>query len=216
MINDSESEVTVAGSATGNVERVLARLFALTTPLPAVKKDIRALAEALYLDPANTQPAALPQAFMDLGATLCTPQNPLCGACPLAEMCKGRAQGIAATLPSRIRGKDKPKRVGRVYWVENDAGEVLAVRRPPKGLLGGMAGLPTTAWGDTLPAHLNGFHVTAEERAKVRHVFTHFDLTLSIARARVDALPEGGYWVAPEAAGFPTVFAKVARLLQAA
>lgn len=159
----------------GNVDRVLTRLYAIETPLPASKPEIRQRAEAVYMDAANTQPAALPQAFMDLGATICTPQNPKCGACPIAAMCKGRAKGLQNELPYRAAKKAKPKRTGWVYVIEKD-GQWLLHRRPDKGLLAGMVDCLTSEWADgkMLPAHPAAFKGIQETDMHVKHVFTHF------------------------------------------
>ncbi len=64
----------------GNIERVVARLFVVATPLPAAKSDIKALAESLT---PMQRPGDFAQAMMDLGATICTPRRPACGLCPL-------------------------------------------------------------------------------------------------------------------------------------
>lgn len=201
----------------GNVERVIARLCALETPLPAVKSEIRSIAETFFLDPANTDPAALPQAFMDLGASICTAATPLCAACPVAKNCKARKLGIAAQLPRRLKKADRPHRAGRVYVMTDRTGRVLLERRPDKGLLGGMAGLPTTDWldGKTPPPPLAQFAADAVPET-VRHVFTHFALTLTVHQGRMDDAPEGYYWDYPAHAGLPTVFKKALKLLQAA
>lgn len=195
-----------------NVDRVVTRLYAIETPLPASKPEIRKRAEAIYMDGANTQPAALPQAFMDLGAAICTPQNPKCGACPIAEACEGRAKGLQNELPRRAAKKARPKRAGWVYLIEQD-GQWLLHRRPEKGLLGGMTGLPTSEWteGKTPPAHPALFKRVEETDVQVKHVFTHFELTLRVAKASITAAPDGHYWGDPEKAGLPSVFKKVCK-----
>lgn len=198
----------------GNVDRVISRLFAIETPLPASKPEIRAIAERIYLSDANTDPSGLPQAFMDLGATICTPQNPKCVSCPLTGVCMAKAQNLHNELPRRASKKARPKRVGWVYWVEN-RGQVLIHRRPASGLLGGMAGLPTSDWNlePEYPPHAAGFTAVADTGASVRHVFTHFELTLRIVRARVKIPAEGYYWGDPNEAGMPSLFKKVAKTI---
>src|SRR5690606_12726212 len=109
----------------GNVERVITRLFALERPLPDSKPEIRALAEKIYHDDANIAPADLPQAFMDLGAVICTPVNPKCVLCPIADGCAARKAGIQNDLPRRVKKAARPKRRGFVYWVTDDAGRIL-------------------------------------------------------------------------------------------
>ena len=198
----------------GNVDRVISRLYAIETPLPTSKPQIRALAADIYMDAANKQPAALPQAFMDLGATVCTPQSPKCGICPLSKSCQAKATGLQAELPRKVKAKDRPKRVGRVYLIKDSQGRVLLERRPVKGLLGGMAGLPTTKWveGTSVPAHLPFLKNVSETKETVKHVFTHFELTLHIATAQVTKTPDSHYWETRKDAGLPTVFAKALKL----
>ena len=176
----------------GNVERVLARLFAVETPLPAAKPVLKALAERLTPD---TRPGCYAQAVMDLGATVCTPRSPACGICPLIAMCKGRAQGIAADLPRKTPKAGKPTRQGIVYLAKRADGAVLLETRPDKGLLGGMLGWPGTDWTEAIPpdappvaAHWH------DPGLEVRHTFTHFHLRLRVLLAEVgpDAAPDRG------------------------
>lgn len=171
----------------GNVERVCARLFALEQPLPAAKPALYRLAG--LLTPA-LRPGDHAQAMMDLGATICTPRNPACGICPLAEDCAGRAAGIAAELPRKLAKQPKPQRRGVVWVVQRGDGAVLVERRPARGLLGGMLGFPGDGW--------DGTHGEAPLRAawrdagEVRHTFTHFHLALQVMVARADGNPERG------------------------
>ena len=183
----------------GNVDRVMTRLYAIETPLPLSKPEIRAKAEVIYMD----------------AATICTPTNPKCVSCPVNKVCEARKLGIQNELPKRAAKKARPKRKGYVYWVRDDAGRVLVQRRPDKGLLGGMAGLPTSDWGDA-PEHLSNFKIVKEEKATVKHVFTHFELTLVPVHAKVTKIPDGYYFTRPEDAGFPSVFSKVVKFLSRA
>ena len=79
-----------------NVERVVARLFAIGEPLPGGKPAIRAAAEQITPD---LRAGDFAQAMMDLGATICTPRDPRCLLCPLAAECAGRAAGDPARYP---------------------------------------------------------------------------------------------------------------------
>src|SRR5688572_12852451 len=79
-----------------NVERVVARLFAIADPLPAARKAIRAAAERITPE---TRAGDFAQAMMDLGATICTPRAPRCLLCPLSALCQARAQGRQDELP---------------------------------------------------------------------------------------------------------------------
>ncbi len=174
----------------GNVERVVARLFAVETPLPAAKRELTALAGTLT--PA-ARPGDFAQAMMDLGATICTPLSPACGICPLMEPCAARAAGIQAELPRRTAKTARPVRDG-VVWVALDDARVLVERRPPRGLLGGTLAFPTTGWdGTDLPPPLDA---AWEEVGEVRHVFTHFELRLRVRRGAAAGSPVRGAWVA--------------------
>ncbi|OYY70421.1 A/G-specific adenine glycosylase [Sphingomonas sp. 28-63-12] len=200
----------------GNVERVVARLFALDTPLPAAKPLVRALTDRIT---PVARAGDFAQAMMDLGSSLCGPRATQCLLCPLRAMCSATAAGTPTAFPVKPPKSAKPQRYGTVFWLEQ-AGQVLLVRRPDKGLLGGMRALPTGPWTDVAPG-LEGAPGAAidwqigPERAV--HLFTHFSLELALAVGRVEghSAPAGGEWWAIESldsAGLPTVFAKVARL----
>lgn len=178
-----------------NVERVAARLGTITEPLPAAKPHIRTLVDAMT--PAEKSGRSqgrsgdFAQAMMDLGATICTVKAPKCLLCPLTSWCQAAAQGIAESLPVKAPKKAKPLRHGWAWWIERD-GQILLVRRPAKGLLGGMLGLPGSDWRvveepGKAPAALPP-DATALDRS-VQHIFTHFALTLNLA-ARDAAIVE--------------------------
>ncbi len=202
----------------GNIERVMARYFAWPEPMPAAKKDLKNLAAGLF-DGYEERPGDLAQALMDLGAMICTPRSPKCGSCPVSKNCTARKQGIASELPLQEKKKSRPKRFGHVYWITNTKGEVLACRRPPKGLLGGMIALPTTEWTadkkTTPPPFVEKLKMT-DFGQTVRHVFTHFELELGLKTATLRGkTPADHLWLKPGElgkAGFPTVFMKAVRL----
>ena len=199
----------VATPVDGNVERVMARVFAETEPLPGVKERLRAHARALT--PAE-RPGDYAQAVMDLGATVCTPRRPACGICPWAGACRGRAAGIAEALPAREARKAKPVRRGTAFLALDGAGRVMTVRRPDRGLLGGMVALPTTEWAAEPGAAEPPFPGTWAEAGEVRHTFTHFHLRLGVMWVRVARLPGDAAPIDEAEAAMPTVFAKAVRL----
>jgi A/G-specific adenine glycosylase len=174
----------------GNIERVMARLFAVETPLPEAKVELRRLAAGLT--PAR-RPGDHAQALMDLGATVCTPKRPSCLVCPIATWCAGRAQGIAALLPMRPVKPGRPLRVAVAFLVLREDGHVLLRRRAEAGLLGGMLEVPSTEWSAVLPPAqeaLRAAPVAADWRAVpglVTHTFTHFRLEAAVHRAIVPA-----------------------------
>jgi A/G-specific adenine glycosylase len=203
----------------GNVERVVARLFAVTTPLPAAKPEIRRLADQLT---PKARCGDYAQAAMDLGATICTPKSPACVLCPWQDSCAGRRQGIAATLPAKKAKPERPTRRGMAFWITQKNGAVLLRRRPPEGLLGGMMEVPSTEWGPeawTLESAIAAAPVGAGWRllpGVVRHTFTHFHLELSVAvgRAGPNAVARG-IWCSLdrlEDQALPTVMRKVVKL----
>jgi A/G-specific adenine glycosylase len=195
----------------GNVERVMARLFAVETPLPAAKPHLTAL--AARLTPLE-RPGDHAQAVMDLGATICTPRGPACGLCPWRSRCAAQARGIAADLPRRLPKKPKPTRHGIAYLGRRADGAWLLERRPESGLLGGMLGWPGTDWAETPPAEAPPAAGEWQPLgAEVRHTFTHFHLRLAlrIADLPADIAPERGTFVERHAfrpSDLPTVMRK--------
>ncbi|MDG4646829.1 A/G-specific adenine glycosylase [Roseibacterium sp. SDUM158017] len=179
----------------GNVERVMARLFAVTDPLPGSKPRLMAL--ATRLTPA-TRPGCHAQAVMDLGATICTPRSPACGICPVMAACAARREGIAADLPAKTPKKAKPTRYGIAYLVRREDGALLLETRPPSGLLGGMLGWPGSAWTEGAPDPAAPVDADWHDPGlEVRHTFTHFHLHLSLrlASVGVGAAPDRGAFV---------------------
>ncbi len=202
-----------------NVERVVARLFAIRTPLPQARAEIRDRTDAITPD---DRAGDFAQAMMDLGSGICTVKAPQCLLCPLRRSCAAQATGRAEAFPVKPPKKDKPERAGTVWWLEREDGHVWIERRGERRMLGGMAGLPGTQWdarggakGGEPP--MAGAWLTLNR--PVVHVFTHFRLTLTVQRQRVasDCHPSGdGQWWPLDRlaeAGLPTVFAKVAALV---
>ncbi|MEI6557660.1 MAG: A/G-specific adenine glycosylase [Rhodospirillaceae bacterium] len=203
----------------GNVERVVARLFAVAAPLPGAKPELRRLAATLT---PLVRPGDFAQAMMDLGATVCTPRRPRCLLCPLKAGCAAAAAGIAETLPRRAAKSDKPVRHGVAYWLVNERGAVWLRRRADHGLLGGMTELPSTEWREEGPPDPTAVAAQAPAPAVwqplpgvVRHTFTHFHLEMTVVAGQAAAQPAGaGGWVPLSRLGdhaLPTVMAKLIR-----
>lgn len=197
-----------------NVERVTARLYTMAEPLPQGRAAIRAKVEALT---PLRRPGDFAQAMMDLGATVCAPRAPRCAACPLSDLCAGRAAG-ADQFPVKTARKTRPTRAGRAFWIECD-GSVWLVTRPARGMLGGMRALPDDGWaagrdGSAAPP-MAGRWVGA---GTVRHSFSHFDLELQLmlySGSDCSSLGATGEWWPLDRldqAGLPTLFAKAAQL----
>ncbi|HTI86384.1 MAG TPA: A/G-specific adenine glycosylase [Alphaproteobacteria bacterium] len=209
-----------AAAVDGNAERVIARLFAITEPLPGAKVAMRARAAEIVPD---VRPGDFAQALMDLGSGICTPVAPKCMLCPIADSCAARAQGNAETLPARAAKAERPTRRGIAFWITDSKGRVLLRRRPPSGLLGGMMEVPSSAWRE---GRLDRASALAdaplaldyrELKGRVRHVFSHFALELSVMSAEAPAararrLKAPYRWCAIAALGeeaLPSVMAKV-------
>jgi A/G-specific adenine glycosylase len=202
-----------------NVERVVARLFTIETPLPAAKPEIHAACDLITPEQRSGDFA---QAMMDLGATVCTPRNPDCHACPLATHCMARKAGNAERLPIKPVKATKPQRTGTAFWIEKDD-HVWLVQRSAKGMLAGMRALPDDGWmaqadGDGQPP----IEAVWQQRSEsISHVFTHFGLTLKISQIcgpfAETALPTGIWWPINtlDSAGLPTLFMKAAKAVSA-
>ena len=196
----------------GNVERVISRLFAVTAPLPKSKPELTRLAATLT--PFN-RPGDFAQAMMDLGATICAPRNPACALCPLTAQCQARALGLEGQLPAKTSKPAKPTRQGAVWVAYQPDGAILLEDRPPKGLLGGMPGLPGNGWdGHGGPEPLD---LAWQRVAEVRHTFTHFHLVLQVmaAPAPPGANPLRGSFRHTAATGLPTLMKKAVQAAQA-
>jgi A/G-specific adenine glycosylase len=183
----------------GNVERVVSRLFLVEEPLPRAKPLIRELAQALV--PAD-RPGDFAQALMDLGATLCTPKRPACALCPWMRPCRARAESLQESFPRKAPKREGELRRGAAFVALRADDAVLLRTRAPKGLLGGMAEPPTSAWsaGYDLGQAMLDAPLDARWRrvpGVVRHVFTHFPLELTVFLGRIGAgteAPDGMRW----------------------
>ena len=175
----------------GNVARVLARLHGIREDVKSKPVVDRLWREAAALAD-GPRPGDLNQALMELGATVCTPRSPRCLACPVRGHCDAAAAGDAEALPVKAP-KKAPKLVeATAAWIERD-GRVLAVRRPPGGLLGGLWELPggDLAPGEERAAALKravaegvGLRLArVRYRGAVEHGFTHRTLRLHVYRA---------------------------------
>jgi A/G-specific adenine glycosylase len=194
----------------GNIERVIARVHSVETPVPAAKPGLKRLTATLT---PNDRAGDFAQALMDLGATICTPRSPACLTCPVNELCTGKTR--ATDFPVKLVKKPKPHRTGICWWIER-SDDVFLVKRPEKRMLGGMRGLPSDDWDMRLPQ--TPFAITGGELiGTIDHVFTHFSLSLEIRQLAAETSCirglDGEWW--PKArideAGLPSLFAKAAK-----
>nr|WP_314073446.1 NUDIX domain-containing protein [uncultured Roseococcus sp.] len=207
----------------GNVERVMSRLFAVETPLPAARPELGRLAQRFAAQPAvRERPGDFAQALFDLGATICAPKSPACVLCPWRADCRGAALGIAATLPRKAPKAARTALHGVHFAVTDAHGQLLLVRRPESGLLGGMLGLPGTPWRATPwkdeealgHAPLPGLSWTPRPGI-ASHGFTHRDLSMRVLAAEVPDLPNWAERATMEQAtrSLPTAMRKLLALL---
>jgi A/G-specific adenine glycosylase len=185
----------------GNIERVIARLDAIATPLPVAKAEIRA--RQAELTP-RERAGDYAQAMMDLGAAICTPRRPACVLCPLSDACVARTEGRQEEFPRRAAKTERPTRRGAAFVAIRADGAVLLGRRDDDGLLGGMSEVPGTAWRtDHAPSAADApFPADWQSAGVVVHVFTHFRLELAVFRARdvsAAGMRPDWWWSAPDA-----------------
>jgi A/G-specific adenine glycosylase len=201
----------------GNVERVMARLHAVETALPAAKPELRKLAAALT--PAR-RPGDYAQAVMDLGATVCVPRQPRCGACPWQDRCIGRKNGIAESLPRKSPKAARPRKHAVVFWLFRPDGSILLQRRPEEGLLGGLMEVPSTPWRAepwTAGEAIKSAPAKAQWRSLggvVRHGFTHFEIEMTVMAGQARPPAPKGVWSQVDRLSdhaLPTLMKKVVR-----
>lgn len=198
----------------GNVERVVSRLFAINTPLPAAKAQIRMLMGELTPE---DRPGDFAQAVMDLGATICTPRRPACAICPVNDDCEALIAHDPEKFPVKAPKAQKPIRVGAAFIAIADDGSILLRKRKGEGLLAGMTEVPGSQWtaridGDATIAAAP-FAADWVSSGSITHVFTHFELRLSVyAASNIQKRNDmDGWWSASselENEALPTVMKK--------
>ena len=200
-----------------NAERVLARLYAVTQPLPKAKLRLHALGQALV--PVR-RAGDFAQALMDLGATVCTPKRPSCDRCPWSDDCEAQRRRMQHELPAKSAKPTRPLLRGAAFVARNAAGAIFLMRRPEKGLLGGMMQPPLGPWSDVFPSAKEAtlqapFRAKWHKRAgMVRHGFTHFELEIEVYVAEIGSTSSSvggaGTWVGDlSTAALPTVMKKI-------
>jgi A/G-specific adenine glycosylase len=203
-----------------NAERVIARLFAIATPLPKAKAEIYARGQALVPERAGD----FAQALMDLGSAICTPKLPACKSCPLNDECQAKKLGLQETLPVKAPKAVRPLKRGAAFVAQDKSGAVLLVKRPDKGLLASMLEPPLGPWQEKFPSNSAAlkqapFPAEWKKRAGlVRHGFTHFELEIEVYAARLSKRPktkgakEKELWIPAEnlrEVALPTVMRKI-------
>lgn len=200
----------------GNIERVLSRLYTIQTPLPDSKPIIRQYATPLFEGENTDRPSCFAQSLMDLGAMICTPKSPKCPICPVRKYCGAYDEGKPDLYPLRKKKIPVPQKHAYVFlYIDRDRHYVLIERRGDKGMLAGMTGFPTTEWisaDEDLP-DIDGKII---KNMQVKHVFTHFALTLTPVIRTIDTTEHGERirYEDVENAGLPTLFTKVWKLMK--
>lgn len=206
----------------GNVERVVSRLFAIKTMMPQAKAEIRTFTQQIT---PQDRPGDFAQAMMDLGATICTPKKPACLACPLQDNCMASTQGEPEIYPVKPPKKPRPIRYGAAFIILSTQRQIYLRKRDDKGLLGGMSEVPNSDWVSATEAQspqeiaqltsveLAPFASNWQASGSITHIFTHFELRLSIYKTEAADLPpsNNGWWVAADALSdeaLPTVMKK--------
>lgn len=175
----------------GNVKRVLTRLIALKRPVKKASKPLWHVSDQV-LDP--VQPGVFNQALMDLGATVCLPRMPDCGACPWSDFCRAFQQNMQNELPMREEKAPIPHKSIGVAVIWNEARQILIDRRPPSGLLGGLWEFPGgkiepgESVEDCIRREIQeelGIEVEVGDRLiSLDHAYSHFRVTLNVHHCR--------------------------------
>ena len=188
----------------GNVLRVLSRLYGLCEPVenPSARRLVSEMAAGMIPEGRSW---AHNQGLMELGALVCVPKTPRCGACPLASSCVVRARGSQCQLP--VRSPRKKQRVEHIAIVVVVCGGKVLIQKRRGGLLDGMWGFPALAllpgeepaqtakaWAQALPLDM----ALLADIHHARHTFTHIIWEMTGIRALAAecvSLPEGYLWV---------------------
>jgi len=198
-----------------NAERVIARMYAVETPMPKAKPELHAHCMALVPPRAGD----FVQALMDLGSAICTPKRPACLTCPWTDHCMARKRGIQEQLPVKVPKMVRPLKRGAAFVVTDARGAVLLVKRPDKGLLASMLEPPLGPWDAEFPSRAKAmqqapFAADWKKRVGVvRHGFTHFELEIEVYAATLKGRKVvDGKWVPAEKlrdVALPTVMRKI-------
>jgi A/G-specific adenine glycosylase len=202
----------------GNVSRVLARLEGIAEPIRSPEGVRRTWAAAARLVP-DEQPGRFNEALMELGATVCTPREPRCGACPVEGLCTARADGRERDLPVMEGKRAVPEVEALAAVLFDTSGRVLFARRREGGLFGGLWEPPMIEGVSSPAAARPAFaalgirlgHGGLKEAGQVTHVLTHRRMVVTVTvghradrpepSAKLGAPYEKSAWLDPEEPG---------------
>lgn len=171
----------------GNVKRVLTRIYAIEgwPGQKVIEQQLWKLAKQLTPQKRN---ADYTQAIMDLGATICRRNKPLCVACPMQNNCQALAQDKVSALPTRKPKKDLPEKQVWTLLLNDHQQNVQLYQRPHKGIWGGLWSLPEFASLEDLENHLALLGITnCQPLPELKHAFSHYKLTLHPYRVSLPA-----------------------------
>ncbi len=187
----------------GNVKRVLSRLWDIAQPISETEtlKTLWALARQIAEAAPPGAAGIVNEGLMELGATLCVPQNPRCLLCPLADLCAANANGTQNQRPVMPPKKQTPHydvAAGVIWQGDPFASKLLIAQRPQEGMLGGLWEFPGGKLEPDdadLPACLRreigeelGIEIAVGAPVTtVKHAYTHFRITLYAFHARASA-----------------------------
>jgi A/G-specific adenine glycosylase len=177
----------VASPVDGNIARIVTRLQAIQQPIAQSRSEIASYATTLT---PKDRPGDFAQALMDLGATICTPRNPRCRICPLAEDCIALNTDNPDAYPRKPIKPRRPLRKGVAFFLRRSDGAILMRTRPAKGLLGGTVELPSAGWSIDFDPETAATHAPIKAAWRrlpgfVEQAFTHFTLQLTIYAAKI-------------------------------
>ncbi|UTH13380.1 A/G-specific adenine glycosylase [Macrococcus equipercicus] len=179
----------------GNVYRVFSRLDDDATDIAksTARKHFEAKVMAVMPDAAGD----FNEALMELGATVCTPKNPICMLCPVQDHCEAFAEGTVLQRPVKVKKLKRKSYRYKVLLIVNDQGELLIVQRPTSGLLGGMWQFPMVDEEASLADIEELLHMNLYQEAElfhtVTHKFTHLDWLLDVYLYRTTDSATGDY-----------------------
>jgi len=183
------------GVQDGNTKRVMARLFLITDIMTSVrfKKQVQELLDSSLI---WGEPRWINQAWMELGALICTP-NPRCSLCPLQEFCEARQHNRMMELPYKPERKKIPFRKGAIFIIKDDRNRILMVKRQNKGLLAGLWELPNTLYDEQPLSDFtmaNDIMISRSYIKKAEHAYSHFKVQFELFEAYLNSTWKNDYW----------------------
>lgn len=177
----------------GNVLRVVSRL--LVSDADIMKASTRAQMERLIEEVIPIDAAAdFNQGLIEIGAIVCVPNGePKCEICPVAHLCKAKAQNIQMELP--VKTKAKARRIEkRTVLIFRDNETVAIRKRPVKGLLAGLYELPNVEGHLTRKEvieygkEIGLTPIRVKKLASAKHIFSHVEWHMIGYEVLVDEL----------------------------